>query len=380
MMQSCGICFKARELKLEDGKTLIQYIAPELLPRWSESLMPMFRLLLRDPNHLGFEVRYPFLHDGILRGFLSRLGTVAGDHAVYWKYGCWFHEQRSDCDVLIESRWDETGEDNRGSIIIRAWGRNPEEVLRSIAKLLRDHRMVQKPETHYINFAGFDQRIELPLEADEPIIVSAPGTRAVLPDNLGKQVYLSYAWGEDETEIGRQREAAAQRSIERLTQVGYDVTYDKKEMKPGDLISDFIRRIGTARHVVSIISKKYLESPYCIKELYCIFLHSLRDKRLFLGRIHPLILQDARLSDASALKQYRAYWAAKKEEYESLFPHGSEGGVLSAVEIEHWILDMMTVLSFLTDKLSIGVSDGDLDRMIDAVLETLERTEKNTRE
>ena len=170
-----------------------------------------------------------------------------------------------------------------------------------------------------------------------PIIISAPGTRTVLPDNLGKQVYLSYAWGEDETDIGRRREAAARRSIERLTQAGYDVTYDKKDMKPGDLISDFIRRIGTAKRVVSIISKKYVESPYCVKELYCIFLHSLRDKRLFLGRIHPLILQDANVSDFSALKQYLAHWAAKKEEYKDLFPHGSDGGVLSAVDIDHWL-------------------------------------------
>ncbi len=71
-------------------------------------------------------------------------------------------------------------------------------------------------------------------------------------------------------------EAAALRSIERLTQAGYEVTYDKKDMKPGDLIADFIRRIGTARNIVSIISKRYLESVYCVKEFHCIFNHSLR--------------------------------------------------------------------------------------------------------
>jgi hypothetical protein len=66
-----------------------------------------------------------------------------------------------------------------------------------------------------------------------------------------------------------------------------------------------------------------LESRYGVKELYCVFLHALRDKKVFLERIHPLILQDARLSEVSALRQYLAHWAAKKEEHTDLFPHGS---------------------------------------------------------
>jgi hypothetical protein len=46
------------------------------------------------------------------------------------------------------------------------------------------------------------------------------------------------------------------------------------------------------------------------------------------------------------------------------------------VEIEHWLLDMMTVLSFLNDKLSAPISDEDLDRRVDAVLEMIEQSEK----
>src|SRR5439155_18832632 len=101
-----------------------------------------------------------------------------------------------------------------------------------------------------INFEGFDQRNPVLPEADVPIVVSAPGSRAVLPDNLGKQVYLSYAWGEDATDIGRRRDAAARRSIARLTEARYDVTYDKQDMQPGDLISPLILRSSTAPHVV----------------------------------------------------------------------------------------------------------------------------------
>ena len=31
----------------------------------------------------------------------------AKDAAIYWKYGCWFYEQKTRSQVLIESRWDD---------------------------------------------------------------------------------------------------------------------------------------------------------------------------------------------------------------------------------------------------------------------------------
>ncbi len=92
-------------------------------------------------------------------------------------------------------------------------------------------------ETRFLNFAGFDRRREV------PHLVSGPPD----PATVGKQVYLSYPWGEDTTKVGRLREQAARRTIELLTQAGYAVTYDRKDMRLGDLISAFITRIGTAQ-------------------------------------------------------------------------------------------------------------------------------------
>ena len=51
--------------------------------------------------------RYAFLHEGVLFGFLSQLGRQAKDAAIYWKYGCWFYEQTTRSQVLIESRWED---------------------------------------------------------------------------------------------------------------------------------------------------------------------------------------------------------------------------------------------------------------------------------
>ena len=48
------------------------------------------------------DARYAFLHEGVLRGYLSKIGQRAGDAAIYWKYGCWSYEETTDSRVLIE--------------------------------------------------------------------------------------------------------------------------------------------------------------------------------------------------------------------------------------------------------------------------------------
>jgi internalin A len=259
--------------------------------------------------------------------------------------------------VIIESVF----EGDRGHVTARAWGRDPVDALQSIHWLMSGHGLAVEPTTRFLNFAGFDERREA------ANIVAGPPD----PATVGRQVYLSYAWGEDTTEIGRLRERAAVRTIERLTAAGYAVTYDRKDMRVGDLISAFITRIGTAPDVVAILSKKYLESPYCVKELYGLFLSAKSNKSAFLRSIHPIPLADAQLGDRQAWRSYKKHWEEKKGEIEELFPHGSDGGVLTALEISHWLLDLTTVLSHIGDKLSPSVVDEDLDELIGRALAML---------
>jgi internalin A len=100
MMQSCGICFKVREISYGEW----EYIAPELLPTWSDAQEQLLGRLRDDPPHAEATARYAFLHEGVLRGYLSKLGEHTKDAAIYWKYGCWFYEQTTRSQVLIESQ------------------------------------------------------------------------------------------------------------------------------------------------------------------------------------------------------------------------------------------------------------------------------------
>jgi internalin A len=116
MMESCGICFRVRELPLksqekggppcEDKEW--EYLAPELLPPWSDAQDQLLGRLRDEPPAAGAEARYGFLHEGILRGYLSKIGYRAKDAAVYWKYGCWFYEKTTKSQALIESQWEDS--------------------------------------------------------------------------------------------------------------------------------------------------------------------------------------------------------------------------------------------------------------------------------
>ncbi len=71
MMESCGVCFRVRELPDNEW----EYLAPELLPPWSEAQESLLAgRLLQSPPVAHAEARYPFLHEGVLRNYLSRIG------------------------------------------------------------------------------------------------------------------------------------------------------------------------------------------------------------------------------------------------------------------------------------------------------------------
>jgi internalin A len=136
MMESCGICFK---LRLLDGEW--EYIAPELLPEWAGAQEQLLGRLRDEPPTSERSARYPFLHDGILRNYLSKLGEHAGDAAIYWKYGCWFYEQTTSSQVLIESIWDDAASQaGVGTIRLRAWGQTANNLVEALFQELRNIR------------------------------------------------------------------------------------------------------------------------------------------------------------------------------------------------------------------------------------------------
>ena len=122
------------------------------------------------------------------------------------------------------------------------------------------------------------------------------------------EIFVSYAWGEDSSEDARNRTEIVDRLCETLEQHGWHILRDSEVLRPGDLISGFMNRIGLADHVIVVLSDKYLRSPYCMTELYSIYQRSVGEKADFLRRIIPVRLDDARFGTWRARVTYAEHW------------------------------------------------------------------------
>jgi internalin A len=180
MMESCGICFRVRQLS--DGEW--EYIAPELLPQWAGAKEQLLGRLQDEPPTSERIARYSFLHEGILRSYLSRLGEYAKDAAVYWKYGCWFYEQRKCSQVLIKSSWDDpVSETGPGTIVLRAWGEGANDVIEILLQELQKFPTSQAPKITGTIRQGV-RALSTSSASIEPSLISQPpedGSKAEKP-------------------------------------------------------------------------------------------------------------------------------------------------------------------------------------------------------
>jgi internalin A len=120
-------------------------------------------------------------------------------------------------------------------------------------------------------------------------ITGPPQSLATTP-----QVFVSYAWGDtssNASEEDRQRQEVVERLCQTLEKENWKVVYDKNELRPGHLISRFMKTLGHADLVIVVLSAKYLGSPYCMTELHALYQNAKQEKREFLNRIIPLVLK-----------------------------------------------------------------------------------------
>jgi internalin A len=368
MMESCGICFKV------NGEW--EYIAPELLPKWSAVQEQLLGRLRDDPPDAEASASYAFLHDGILRNYLSKLGNHAKDAAIYWKYGCWFYEQKTRSQVLIESQWDDAeSETGAGVIRLRAWGKNAESLIDLVLDPLRKLPLGHPPEieqTKRFPVRGFvsSSGLVVPrLVQNSGDAVSSSRTaetgdkadnaglnqlqipaRPELPPKTTPEIFVSYAWGDDSSQEARQRTEIVDRLCKTLGQ-GWNILRDSNVLRSGDLISGFMKRIGLADHVIVVLSDKYLRSPYCMTELHSIYQRSVGEKEDFLHRIIPLVLLDARFDSPEERVEYAKHWEARYLKLKSNLDYLSVEDFRLYQDMKRWHLDVGNMLSYINDVL-----------------------------
>jgi internalin A len=153
--------------------------------------------------------------------------------------------------------------------------------------------------------------------APPPQLVPAPAEAFHKP---GREVFISYAHGDD-SPAGLERQRIVDGLVSALRQhpEGITVHIDRDEMRPGDLISDFMDRLSAADRIIVVISAKYLQSEYCMYELFKIYLNCRKTAEDFHRRIIPIILPDAGFSGGPAARLKPAlYWNQQEQELTSL--------------------------------------------------------------
>ena len=300
MMESCAICFPLDE---RHHNTIQRYALPDLLPLEAE-VKPRVEALWRpDLPAEKVTLEYAFLHAGILREFLCQIGRIGGPDAAYWRYGCCFYDSSTHSRARI--RAESTGAPEApacGRIIIETCDGNARELLAHLQEAIMEIRIGQPPQV--IEEAGAAVAAAVEREETQPLAE----TLKIAPAPTEKPlIYLSYAWGGAKEELVDHLEA-------RLIREGYEVKRDKRAMRPGDWISDFMREIGQARRVCVVLSEKYVQSPYCMRELLFLYQSSCGEKADFLNRIVPLVLEDAKLSKTPERLEHVRYWNAQLKE------------------------------------------------------------------
>jgi internalin A len=348
MMADCGICFRVRALRDQEW----EYIAPELLPGWPEAERKILIPAQVSEPRAQAEARFSFLHEGILRDYLSRIGKHAGNAANYWRYGFAFREETTGSMVLMQSAWEnQETQSGPGSLKFEAWGGDAAELVEILLADLQRLPIGEQPVIHW------KRRTEEQLSPTSVADASRERSEDLLSLSIAPigseasgdpEVYISYAWG-DETAAGKIRGEIADGVEECAQAEGWTVRRDMNEIAPGASISEFMSRIQHGGLIIAILSRRYLERPRCMAELYGVFVDGRSNRKEFRKRIVPVVLDDAHIGTIDGRAEVARYWEAQYKKVERNLRRLGREDLLEYLSMKEWYLKVGGLLHYISD-------------------------------
>jgi internalin A len=399
LMESCGVCFPC-------GKTIQgepRYIAPDLLPRF-ETIAGRLHAWKEEPDTPTLRLEYRFFHPAVIRNLMSKIGRQAGDLAEYWKYGFWLKDGRRDTQLLVQFEDTSTVDaPGAGALELKAQGRDPLGLLRKIREAILGQRIGEEPDelltldgttvarsalanaidgrvldiqnkpVPAASFAAFFEGREHDPAGGRAIDINPlPLTASEKP----REVFISYAWG-DETPAGKIRAQVVDGLYAALTDDGFLPVRDRDQIRPGERISAFIRRLTRADLVVAVISDKYLRSPYSMFEIYRLWQKCQGDADDLAQRLVPIVLPEVKVGNVRERLPYLEYWADQAESLEALIRNPKLRPSAESWEevrlVREFAHHVDGILVFLQDVLMPRKLEAHLDDGFQAVREALRR-------
>ncbi|MEP0132100.1 MAG: TIR domain-containing protein [Eudoraea sp.] len=181
------------------------------------------------------------------------------------------------------------------------------------------------------------------------------------------ELFISYAWGKESDKITESLK-------KRLLEENLRVLIDKDNLAYKADIPDFMKRIGKTDGAVVVISKKYLESINCMREL--LELHKTYKNEEFLTRIFPICLEDANFFDRKELLKYEQKWIVKKEDLDKQYQEigQSAGKVLDEdYDFIKEIIENFTDITLILRKINLSSSQKMKDTNFKVLIEDIKK-------
>jgi internalin A len=363
LMEQCQICFKI---------TNHAFVAPSLLPTQAEMASDIHQIWRDATPDAAALLDYRFLHEGVARGMLCRLGREAGMRAAYWAHGVCFYDASRRSTVRIVSNLPTlSGRKAGGNISIEAVGPGATPLVQHLVQSITLIRIGPSPKVtwecgHPVHDPGTDGRASI---TEEQAFKSLSPARLPRLPGEPHPVYVSYAWGEES--------AALVDELERRLPPDLRLKRDKNERRTGDWISSFMTEIGRADLVVVVLSDKYLRSIYCMQEMLHLFDQSLGEREQLMAKLVPLKVGELSISRAKDRSEFVRYWMNGHDVLETELIDRKARGIGEADVKELAMLSSLQrkvsdILAWIADIIMPPESEQTVQR-IDAAIELLRR-------
>jgi len=193
-------------------------------------------------------------------------------------------------------------------------------------------------------------------------------------------IYFSYAWG-DEKETGVSREKLINELYNSLSGEDIELRRDKMDIQYGGLISEFMTAIGEGDLIVIGLSEKYFKSKYCMWELCEVWRNSKNNKKLFIPKILPLLIEKLDLGSIDLLSRYMDYWTEQFNQfnefmakYPQQFGPSQQAEQLRIREIKDNFAEIVGLLNDMNALTNELIKEDDFKVIKDAINERMGRT------
>ena len=178
-----------------------------------------------------------------------------------------------------------------------------------------------------------------------------------------RNVYVSYAWKEES-------EVIVDKIVAALKNKNIIITRDKTSINYKGNIKQFMTDLGKSKHIVIIISDKYLRSINCMYELLTIYTSG-----RFEERIYPIVLSDAKIYDIADRIDYINYWEEKTRKVENHIKKLSLNSTLNLgdeykiyMEISSKFGEISSIIESINTFASVFHEKSNFEKIADAII------------